>query len=166
MFVLLCKQKVEKSKKFLLEFESQSDKVLMSNGPDGQLKGCHMQNTLEELLMLYNPLVYKSVCICKPASAKPTSAVADIHLFANLDIYAHITKESNTTLEVKRNEIANTISASINSISTQELSLDELKQNAHQLFRMFDVDRSGAIDFEGTLNKMKYYVKNFMLHNK
>jgi hypothetical protein len=153
LYVLLSREKVTRlTKEFLSTFERLSERVLLSDGPEGQLKGCHLNHrTFEQpLSAIFDPHAFKSVIICKPAAAKPASVLADIHAFANLLPYVHTTKASEGLLEAHVNAIQATFgSTGTDHLKHQELSIDLLKEHAHTLFRMFDQDRSGLIDFHG-----------------
>ncbi|OQR87041.1 hypothetical protein ACHHYP_09598 [Achlya hypogyna] len=146
LYLLLCTEVVTKlTKAFVTSFEGRSERVLLDDGPDGQLKGVHQRRTFEQPLRVLDPRRYRAIVICKPAAAKPPSVVADIHLFANLAPYAPET--SAAVLEAKAAVVAEVTVAPPAATSDGELSIDDLAATAHDLFRMFDRDRSGAINF-------------------
>ncbi|KDO25226.1 hypothetical protein SPRG_09475 [Saprolegnia parasitica CBS 223.65] len=152
LYVLLCTTHVTKfTKAFITSFEGSSERLLLDEGPDGQLKGAHVPRTFEQRMRVFDPRRYKAIVICKPATAKPPSVAPDIHLFANLVPYAHITAESAAQLQAKADAIASIIvSTPISAnFANDDWTIDALASNARELFHMFDRDRSGAIDFSG-----------------
>ena len=153
LYILLCTTHVTKfTKAFITSFEGSSERLLLDDGPDGQLKGAHIPRTFEQTMRVFDPRRYKAIVICKPATAKPPSVAPDIHLFANLVPYAHITAESAVQLQAKADAIASIIVSTPSSanFANDDWTVDTLASNAHELFHMFDRDRSGAIDFSGT----------------
>ncbi|KAH9131100.1 hypothetical protein LEN26_007904 [Aphanomyces euteiches] len=147
LYVLLCREKVSLvNKAFLATFERHAERLLLADGPNGgQLKGCHFfQRTFNHTLDLMDVRRYKSIVICKPATAKPPSVIADVHLFANWMPYAHLTREVAPPPEIL---VAKSAKSSGDNLQEIELDIDALKKHAHELFVMFDQDRSGLVDF-------------------
>ncbi|OQS00368.1 hypothetical protein THRCLA_05979 [Thraustotheca clavata] len=126
LYVLLCVERVNKMR-----------------------KRCHYEHSFDQALSVFNPHRFKSIVICKPATAKPPSVVPDVHLYANLVPYAHETEELTLLLRAKANDIVEVAKQeSEGNLQVEELSIEMLKSNAHDLFRMFDHDRSGSIEFK------------------
>ncbi|KAF0689577.1 Aste57867_18996 [Aphanomyces stellatus] len=147
---LLCREKVTAfNKVFLTTFERFAERIVLDDGPDGQLKGSHFSaRTFEQPVDVFDIHLFRAIIICKPAAAKPPTVLPDIHVYANLLPYAHLTKDLAVKLESKVG-VAARLGGDGGGENLQhvELDMDRLKKSAHDLFRMFDQDRSGAIDF-------------------
>jgi hypothetical protein len=137
------------------QLEAFAQPVLLDCGPEGQWKGSHLTSTFEQELQLFDPMVFASVAIGKPAAAKPPSAQVLVFAYGAFETFVPPTKSADqiaqemealsnrfmqTVMEVEQDELQ----------SEHGLSLDALQRNARQLFRMFDQDKSDSIDFEGT----------------
>lgn len=137
------------------KMEKSAQLVLLDCGPDGQWKGLHMPRVFEQELVVFDPLVFASVTIGKPAAAKPPTAQALVFAYGAFETYLPPVKPAEqiaqevealsnrflqTVMEVEQEQLQ----------GGEELSLDALQRNARQLFRMFDQDKSDSIDFEGT----------------
>ncbi|RHY32809.1 hypothetical protein DYB32_002230 [Aphanomyces invadans] len=164
LYVLLCRSKVTTlTKTFLTTFERTAERLLLADGPDGQLKGCHLHSFDHPLDHIMDLRDFKSIVVCKPATAKPPTVVADIHLFANFVPYAHLTAESEAALAAKAsllaakqaqdNEDFGREGVQVN-LQHAELDIATLQASAHELFRMFDRDRSD--DRDNCLNLLEY----------
>ncbi|RLO11499.1 hypothetical protein DYB28_007160, partial [Aphanomyces astaci] len=155
LYVLLCRNKVTSlTKSFLSTFERSAERLLLADGPDGQLKGCHLRSFDHPLDHIMDVRRIQSIVVCKPATAKPPSVVADLHLFANLVPYAHMTPALEQSLADKASLLAakqaqdeDVAHEDVNNLQHAELDIPILQACAHELFRMFDRDRSGTIEF-------------------
>ncbi|RHZ41511.1 hypothetical protein DYB26_001456 [Aphanomyces astaci] len=168
LYVLLCRTKVTSlTKSFLSTFERSAERLLLADGPDGQLKGCHLRSFDHPLDHIMDVRRIQSIVVCKPATAKPPSVVADLHLFANLVPYAHMTPALEQSLADKASLLAakqaqdeDVAHEDVNNLQHAELDIPTLQACAHELFRMFDRDRSGTIEFaedrDNCLNVLEY----------
>ncbi|KAH7492491.1 uncharacterized protein KRP23_1398 [Phytophthora ramorum] len=142
--------------RIIRQLEASAQPVLLDCGPEGQWKGSHLPYVFEQELLMFDPMVFASVAIGKPAAAKPPTAQVLIFAYGAFETYVPPTKSpeqiahemealSNrflqTVMEVQQDQLQ----------GDDELSLDALQRNARQLFRMFDQDKSDSIDFEGRL---------------
>ncbi|RHY07971.1 hypothetical protein DYB25_009997 [Aphanomyces astaci] len=165
LYVLLCRTKVTSlTKSFLSTFERSAERLLLADGPDGQLKGCHLRSFDHPLDHIMDVRRIQSIVVCKPATAKPPSVVADLHLFANLVPYAHMTPALEQSLADKASLLAakqaqdeDIAHEDVNNLQHAELDIPTLQACAHELFRMFDRDRSGTIEFAGTYINLKIH---------
>ncbi|EEY53275.1 uncharacterized protein PITG_06916 [Phytophthora infestans T30-4] len=153
-----------------LYMETGAQPVLLDCGPDGQWKGLHMPRMFEQELLVFDPLVFASVAIGKPASAKPPTAQMLVLAYGVFETYVPPTKSAEqvalemealsdrflqTVMEVEQDQLQ----------GAEGLSLDALQRNARQLFRMFDQDKSDSIDFE-EYKQMLAYMKVNLLESK
>ncbi|KAG1692675.1 hypothetical protein DVH05_025153 [Phytophthora capsici] len=152
------------------KMEKSAQLVLLDCGPDGQWKGLHMPRVFEQELVVFDPLVFASVTIGKPAAAKPPTAQALVFAYGAFETYLLPVKPAEqiaqevealsnrflqTVMEVEQEQLQ----------GGEELSLDALQRNARQLFRMFDQDKSDSIDFE-EYKQMLAYMKVNLLESK
>ncbi|KAF4127263.1 Leucine rich repeat [Phytophthora infestans] len=152
------------------KMETGAQPVLLDCGPDGHWKGLHMSRMFEQELLVFDPLVFASVAIGKPASAKPPTAQMLVLAYGVFETYVPPTKSAEqvalemealsdrflqTVMEVEQDQLQ----------GAEGLSLDALQRNARQLFRMFDQDKSDSIDFE-EYKQMLAYMKVNLLESK
>ncbi|KAI9998737.1 hypothetical protein PInf_003327 [Phytophthora infestans] len=129
-----------------------------------------MPRMFEQELLVFDPLVFASVAIGKPASAKPPTAQMLVLAYGVFETYVPPTKSAEqvalemealsdrflqTVMEVEQDQLQ----------GAEGLSLDALQRNARQLFRMFDQDKSDSIDFE-EYKQMLAYMKVNLLESK
>ncbi|KAL4138369.1 hypothetical protein PRIC2_001875 [Phytophthora ramorum] len=156
--------------RIIRQLEASAQPVLLDCGPEGQWKGSHLPYVFEQELLMFDPMVFASVAIGKPAAAKPPTAQVLIFAYGAFETYVPPTKSpeqiahemealSNrflqTVMEVQQDQLQ----------GDDELSLDALQRNARQLFRMFDQDKSDSIDFE-EYKQMLAYMKVNLLESK
>ncbi|KAL3666081.1 hypothetical protein V7S43_008872 [Phytophthora oleae] len=152
------------------KMENSAQLVLLDCGPDGQWKGSHMPRIFEQELLVFDPLVFASVAIGKPAVAKPPTVQVLVFAYGAFETYLPPSKPAEqiaqevkalsnrflqTAMEVEQEQLQ----------GGEELSLDALQRNARQLFRMFDQDKSDSIDFE-EYKQMLAYMKVNLLESK
>ncbi|KAG7383608.1 hypothetical protein PHYPSEUDO_003534 [Phytophthora pseudosyringae] len=152
------------------KLEASAQPVLLDCGPEGQWKGSHLPRVFEQELLVFDPLVFASVVIGKPAAAKPPTAQVLVFAHGTFETYVPPTKSAEqiaqemealsnrflqTVMEVEQDQLQ----------GDEELSLDALQRNARQLFRMFDQDKSDSIDFE-EYKQMLAYMKVNLLESK
>ncbi|KAG2863092.1 hypothetical protein PC113_g5719 [Phytophthora cactorum] len=152
------------------KLEASAQPLLLDCGPEGQWKGSHLPRMFEQELLVFDPLVFASVVIGKPASAKPPTAQMLVFAYGSFETYVRPTKSAEqvaqemealsnrflqTVMEVEQDQLQ----------GEEELSLDALQRNARQLFRMFDQDKSDSIDFE-EYKQMLTYMKVNLLESK
>ncbi|KAF1788159.1 Leucine-rich repeat domain, L domain-like [Phytophthora cactorum] len=149
------------------KLEASAQPLLLDCGPEGQWKGSHLPRMFEQELLVFDPLVFASVVIGKPASAKPPTAQMLVFAYGSFETYVRPTKSveqvaqemealSNrflqTVMEVEQDQLQ----------GEEELSLDALQRNARQLFRMFDQDKSDSIDFEGCIDEREFVIAMYI----
>ncbi|RLN64823.1 hypothetical protein BBJ29_004753 [Phytophthora kernoviae] len=152
------------------QLETRAQPVLLDIGPEGQWKGSHLPPIFEQEVLIFDPMVFASIAIGKPAVAKPPTAQMLVFAYGAFQTYVPPTKSPEqialemealstrllqTVMEMEQDQLQ----------SDDELSLDALQRNAHQLFRMFDQDRSDSIDFE-EYKQMLVYRKLNLLESK
>ncbi|KAF4322546.1 hypothetical protein BBO99_00003857 [Phytophthora kernoviae] len=152
------------------QLETRAQPVLLDIGPEGQWKGSHLPPIFEQEVFIFDPMVFASIAIGKPAVAKPPTAQMLVFAYGAFQTYVPPTKSPEqialemealstrllqTVMEMEQDQLQ----------SDDELSLDALQRNAHQLFRMFDQDRSDSIDFE-EYKQMLVYRKLNLLESK
>lgn len=155
-FVLLSQSHVHdlSNEKRVKQLEVHAETILLDNGPEGQWKGCHIPSSFEQEVVVFDPLAFASVVICKPSAAKPPSVLPLVFAYGAFQSYTPPQKTpEQVALEMEA--LSNKLLSTVMEIEQEELqnqdqlSLDELQRNAKQLFKMFDQDKSNSIDFEG-----------------
>ncbi|RLN59015.1 hypothetical protein BBJ28_00006807 [Nothophytophthora sp. Chile5] len=127
--------------------------VLLDRGPEGQWKGAHFPRMFEQELLTFDPLAFASIAIGKPAAARPPTALMLVFAHGAFQTFVPPTKSSEQ-LALEMDALSTRLLQSVMEMEQDqlqgedELSLDALQRNAHQLFRMFDQDKSDSIDFE------------------
>lgn len=136
------------------KLEASVQPVLLDCGPEGQWKGSHMPRVFEQELFVFDPMVFASIVIGKPAAAKPPTAQVLVFAYGAFETYVPPPKSAEQIaqeMEALSNRFLQTV-MEVEQDQLQggdELSLDALQRNARQLFRMFDQDKSDSIDYEG-----------------
>lgn len=144
--------------RIIQKMEASAQPVLLDRGPEGQWKGSHMPCIFEQELLVFDPMVFASVAIGKPAAAKPPTAQVLVFAYGAFETYVPPTKSAEQ-IALEMEALSNRFLQTVMEVEQDELqgdndlSLDVLQRNARQLFRMFDQDKSDSIDFEGTACK-------------
>ncbi|KAF1334365.1 Phosphatidylinositol-3-phosphate5-kinase, partial [Globisporangium splendens] len=169
-FVVLCRASAREfaNEKQLKQLEGNAETVLLDDGPEGQWKGCHLPATFDQELVVFDPLGFASVMICKPSAAKPPSILPLVFAYGAFQSYSPPVKTPEQIaleMEALSNKLLNTVMEIEQDELQNQLSLDELQRNAKQLFKMFDQDKSNSIDF-GEYQQMLAYRKLNVLESK
>ncbi|KAG6578102.1 Phosphatidylinositol-3-phosphate5-kinase [Phytophthora cinnamomi] len=129
-----------------------------------------MPRVFEQELLVFDPMVFASVAIGKPAAAKPPTAQVLVFAYGAFETYVPPTK-SPEQIALEMEALSNRFLQTVMEVEQDELqgendlSLDVLQRNARQLFRMFDQDKSDSIDFE-EYKQMLAYMKVNLLESK
>ncbi|KAE9354541.1 hypothetical protein PF008_g4491 [Phytophthora fragariae] len=150
--------------------EASAQPILLDCGPEGQWKGSHMPRIFEQELLVFDPMVFASVAIGKPAAAKPPTAQVLVFAYGAFETYVPPTKSAEQ-IALEMEALSNRFLQTVMDIDQDELqgdndlSLEVLQRNARQLFRMFDEDKSDSIDFK-EYKQMLAYMKVNLLESK
>ncbi|KAE9041707.1 hypothetical protein PR002_g4311 [Phytophthora rubi] len=150
--------------------EASAQPILLDCGPEGQWKGSHMPRIFEQELLVFDPMVFASVAIGKPAAAKPPTAQVLVFAYGAFETYVPPTKSAEQ-IALEMEALSNRFLQTVMDVDQDELqgdndlSLEVLQRNARQLFRMFDEDKSDSIDFK-EYKQMLAYMKVNLLESK
>ena len=160
LYVHICRSTISMDETSLKTLERNSEIILLDIGPEGQFKGCQMPSTFEQEILAYDPHEFQAIAICKPAAAKPPSVFPQVQAFGNFIPYIPPQKtdeEIAKEMEKLTAKILNTVLAvEDDELRDQDLNIDALKQNARQLFKMFDQDGSDSINFDEFKQMLAY----------
>lgn len=149
--IVLLRSKLLQVAGLIREVQHNGETLLLDYGLQGTVKGAFSVGCFEQEMHLYNPLDFGMVIVCKPAAAKPVTVQPAVYLYARLDPYVASDEIEASILDKKRKLVEIEIVERIESLKSEreQYTVEDIKKNAHNIFKKFDFDQSGSIDFSG-----------------